>query len=305
MPRRNSTPPASPADRRRYRGPVTHGPPASDETPGPGGTDALIALGGNLGDVSAAFFTTLNALHAIPGVRVTAASRAYRTPAVGVDAGGAFLNAAATLRTTLAPHALLDALQWCEAAAGRKPGVRWGPRPLDLDLILYGDRRIDEDRLTVPHPALGWRRFVLDPACEVAGDWSVPGGGRLRDLRTALLARPLRIGVGGADDALRRRLRAELGPAFRATFERREPGVSPKRPPTALRIVRGGGGERRADVVTVPADPAAAVAAVREVLEAALPAPEPAPVGGAVRTPPSRPDASAGDASSRSLQESG
>ena len=251
----------------------------------PDAAPALIALGGNLGDVPAAFAAALAALHATPGVRVTAAGRAFRTPAVGSDAGGEYFNAAATLRTTLAPHALLDELQRCEAAAGRERVVRWGPRPLDLDLILYGARRIEDDRLTVPHPAFGWRRFVLDPAREVAADWPVPGGGRLGELRDALLTRPLRVGVRTADAPFARALKGELEPRFPARLTQWEPGVLYRRRPPALWLIPGG--ELPAagpQFAAVPGDAAGAVAAARDVLAAALPDPAPAPTGGAVWT---------------------
>ena len=243
-------------------------------------TPVLIALGGNLGDVRAAFRTALDELHATAGVRVTAAGRAYRTPAVGADAGGAFLNAAATLETTLPPRALLDELHRLEAAAGRTRGVRWGPRPLDLDLILYGDRRIADDRLTVPHPALPWRRFVLDPACEVAAEWPVPGGGTVAGLRTALLARPLPVAVRTGDAAFLRALKAGLEPAFPVRIGREDMNESP-----ALEIAPGGGTAGDPRVVPVPADADGAIRTLRDIFAAALPNPEPVAGGRAVWEP--------------------
>ena len=265
-----------------------NGPPAGGGRYGRAVTDAtpaLIALGGNLGDVPAAFAAALEALHAAPGIRVTAASRAYRTPAVGAAAGGDFLNAAATLATALPPHALLDELHRRETAAGRVREARWGPRPLDLDLILHGARRVDDGRLTVPHPALGWRRFVLDPAREVAADWPVPGGGRVVGLHAALLRRPLPVGVWTVDAGFYESLRTELEPAFPARLWQCRPGATARRrPPTLWLVPAGTAAPAGPRFARLPADPAAAVAAVRDILAAALPDPEPAPAGGPVWT---------------------
>ncbi|QDT14065.1 2-amino-4-hydroxy-6-hydroxymethyldihydropteridine diphosphokinase [Alienimonas californiensis] len=241
---------------------------------------ALIALGGNTGDVRATFEAALRGLHDRRGVTVTAASRAYRTPAVGANAGGEFLNAAATLETTLSPHELLAALQDLETAAGRERTVHWGPRSIDLDLILFGEESLDDERLTVPHPGLWWRRFVLDPACEVAGDWKasrVP----LQRLREPLLDRPLRVGMRTDDVASLNRLASALEPDFPLSIEPWEPGTRDLRSPPALWIKREDAAEGRLDpnTILVPRDPDAAVAVLRDVLSAALPDPEPQPVG--------------------------
>ena len=239
---------------------------------------ALIALGGNLGDVRGTFETALLALNESDGVTVTAASRAYRTPAMGENAGGEFLNAAATIGTTLPPHGLLDVLQRLEAAAGRDRTVRWGPRSLDLDLILYGSERIADERLTVPHPGLAWRRFVLDPACEVAGDWR-SGRLPLRRIRERLLDRPLRIGAGGGAPASVGRVVEALASEFPvASAPPDPPGGRSQRLPAALSLVPEGG-EPCVESVAVPRDADAAIARLREVLSAALPDPEPEPVG--------------------------
>ena len=226
-------------------------------------TPALIALGGNRGDVRAAFAAALAGLDGTPGVRVTAASRAFETPAVGANAGGAFLNAAATVETDLSPHDLLTELHRLEAAAGRVRGERWGPRPLDLDLILFGTGRVADGRLTVPHPAFRWRRFVLDPACEVAADWPVRGGGTVGKARAALLVRPLPVAVATADGDRFAALRAALGPTFPVRLFRVGPGT-PTGPTPPLVLIPGEGSD---------------FAAARDKLAAALPDPEPAPVG--------------------------
>ena len=234
---------------------------------------ALIALGGNRGDVRAGFRAALARLHGTPGVRVTAASRAYRTPAVGAEAGGAFLNAAAAVETSLSPRELLTELHRVEAAAGRVRTVRWGPRELDLDLILFGADRADEPGLTVPHPGLAWRRFVLDPACEVAADWPVPGStagaGTVGALRAALLARPLPI-------SLEADLPAELWDELAAAFPVRLTAGGSDRP--ALRLVREDSAAAGPGVFRVPTGPAA-VGAARDAFAAALPDPPPVPVG--------------------------
>ena len=232
---------------------------------------ALIALGGNVGDARAAFAAALAGLDAHPTIDGLVASRAYRTPAVGANAGGEFLNAAATFRTGLSARDLLAELHRLEAAAGRRRQTRWAPRTLDLDLILHGAERIESGGLTVPHPAFGWRRFVLDPACEVAAGWPVPGGGTVGALRASLLTRPLPVRVETGDAAFFQELSAELEPAFPVRFTR---GSEPS---PALRVAPGDAG-RPGDprVVRVPADAAGAIAALRDVLAAALP--DPAPV---------------------------
>ena len=143
---------------------------------------ACIGLGGNIGDVAAALRAALAALDALPGTRLVRASRFYRTPAWGVEAQPDFINAVAVLDTTLPARALLDALLDIERAHGREraaDGSRWGPRTLDLDLLLYGEAVIDEPGLVVPHPQLHARAFVLVPLAEVAAEAEVPGRGRV------------------------------------------------------------------------------------------------------------------------------
>lgn len=240
---------------------------------------ALIALGGNTGDVRATFTEALRTLHGTPGVTVTAASRAYRTPAVGAKAGGEFLNAAATLETALPPHALLDAMQAFEEAAGRDRRVYWGPRPVDLDLVLYGTETVADGRLSVPHPGLAWRRFVLDPACEVAADWPVAGGGTARGLRDALLRRPLPVGVRSRDPRRAAALRAALEPAFPVRLTAWDPDRQYRRRPPALWTAEPDDLFDGPHVVRVPENTDAAVARLRDVLSAALPDPQPEPVG--------------------------
>ena len=130
---------------------------------------ALIGLGSNLGDRKALLDFAVASLSKTEGVESSAAS-GYResAPAGGPKGQPTFLNAAASLQTTLEPDALLDRLQAIENEAGRTRTVRWGERTLDLDLLLYGDRVVSSSRLTVPHPRMAVRRFVLAPLAEIA-----------------------------------------------------------------------------------------------------------------------------------------
>jgi len=156
---------------------------------------ACIGLGGNLGDVAAALRSALAGLDALPRTRLVAASGFHRTPAWGVEAQPDFINAVAVLETGLAPRALLEALLRIERGHGREraaDGSRWGPRTLDLDLLLYGDQVIDEPDLVVPHPQMHARAFVLVPLAEVAPDAFVPGRGRVDALLAAVDASGIR-----------------------------------------------------------------------------------------------------------------
>lgn len=128
---------------------------------------AYVALGANLGQPQAALAHAIDALDALPYTRVTARSSLYRT--APVDAGGPdFFNAVVQLSTRLPAPVLLDVLQKLEQAAGRERPYRHAPRTLDLDLLLYGDARIQSPRLTVPHPRMHERAFVLVPLHEMA-----------------------------------------------------------------------------------------------------------------------------------------
>lgn len=128
---------------------------------------AYVALGANLGDAEAALREALLALNAVAGVRVQSASSVYRTAPIE-SSGPDYLNAVVEITTTLSAPALLDALQAIELAAGRERPYRNAPRTLDLDLLLYGESRIDSPRLTVPHPRMNERAFVLVPLAEIA-----------------------------------------------------------------------------------------------------------------------------------------
>lgn len=142
---------------------------------------AWIALGANLGDGVATLSSALLDLDRLPGTRVSAQSRFYRSTAVGPGAQPDYVNAVARLETTLEPHALLDELQAIEARHGRvRDGTRWGPRTLDLDLLLYDERVIRDQRLTLPHAQITRRNFVLAPLLELDPELSIPGAGPAR-----------------------------------------------------------------------------------------------------------------------------
>ena len=146
---------------------------------------AYIGLGANLGDPQEALREAIEALAALPGSVLRASSSIYRTApidAIGPD----FLNAVVQLDTRLAPHVLLAALQQIEQVHGRERPYRNAPRTLDLDLLLYGDQVIDTPTLTVPHPRLHERAFVLRPLVEIAPALSIPGRGPVADLLAPL-----------------------------------------------------------------------------------------------------------------------
>lgn len=146
-------------------------------------TRAYIALGSNLDDPRAQVERGFVALSELPRTQMSALSRLHRSAPWGVVEQPEFVNAAAALDTSLAPRELLDALLAIERAAGRtRGGARWGPRTLDLDLLLYGDRVLHEQGLEVPHPCLHERAFVLAPLAEIAPDLDIPGHGRVSDL---------------------------------------------------------------------------------------------------------------------------
>jgi 2-amino-4-hydroxy-6-hydroxymethyldihydropteridine diphosphokinase len=145
---------------------------------------AGVALGSNLADPEAQVRRAIEELAAIPATRLVARSRLYRTRAVGPPQPD-YVNAVALLETRLEADDLFDRLLAIEAVHGRVRGERWGPRTLDLDLLVYGDAVIDTPRLSVPHPQLGLRPFVLVPLAEVAPALEVPGLGRVDALCAA------------------------------------------------------------------------------------------------------------------------
>jgi len=144
---------------------------------------AYVGLGANLGEREAALRAALAALDATEGVDVVAVSTFRETEPVDYLDQPRFLNAAAAVETTLAARELLEALLEVERALGRtREGPRFGPRTIDLDLLLYGDESLDEPGLTVPHPRLHGRAFVLEPLAELDPGLVVPGRGPVETL---------------------------------------------------------------------------------------------------------------------------
>lgn len=133
-----------------------------------------IALGGNLGNPVATLQSAFQVLGQLPDSQLLRTSSLYRTSPVGPPQPD-YVNACAVLQTRLVAEGLIEHLLAIETQFGRERRERWGPRTLDLDLLLYCDAVIDTDRLTVPHPRLQERAFVLVPLAEIAGNWIVPG----------------------------------------------------------------------------------------------------------------------------------
>lgn len=149
---------------------------------------AAIGLGGNLGDAATTLRDAFQALDQLPGTRLLRASPLFRTPAWGNLDQPDFVNAAALVDTALPARALLDALLDLERRFGRRreAGAQWGPRILDLDVLLYGDAVVDEPGLRVPHPHLHERAFALLPLARIAPEMEVPGRGSVAKLLAAV-----------------------------------------------------------------------------------------------------------------------
>jgi 2-amino-4-hydroxy-6-hydroxymethyldihydropteridine diphosphokinase len=146
-----------------------------------------IGLGSNLGDREATIRRALELLAADGAIEVEAVSSLRETEPVGYVDQPRFLNGAAALRTELAPRAVLERLQQVEAALGRdRTGRRFGPRTIDLDLLLYDGVQVNEPGLKIPHPRLVERRFVLEPLAELDSTLEVPGRGSVQALLAAL-----------------------------------------------------------------------------------------------------------------------
>lgn len=141
-------------------------------------TTAYIALGANLGDRAANLRGAVEMLAASPGVRVVAVSPFFETEPEGYTDQPAFINAAAEVSTTLSPRELLELCLDVENRAGRVRTQKWGPRTLDLDILMYGDIVMDTEELKIPHPLMHVRRFVLEPLAEIAPDAVHPVTGR-------------------------------------------------------------------------------------------------------------------------------
>lgn len=173
-----------------------------------------IGLGGNVGDVAAAFAVALQSLPS-RGVMVRQVSPLYHTQPIGPSAGAPFLNACAVIETDLAPDRLLAVLHEAEDAAGRRRNHRWSERTLDLDLLLLGDQVIATDSLSVPHPGVYYRRFVLDPLADVAAQLAVPPTNHtVIKLRDRLRLRPLPVAFSGGSPEVRARLQEVVASRF-------------------------------------------------------------------------------------------
>jgi 2-amino-4-hydroxy-6-hydroxymethyldihydropteridine diphosphokinase len=145
---------------------------------------AYVALGSNLSDPARQVESAIDALAAMAGTRLVSRSSLWKSRPLGPSDQPDFVNAVAGLLTTATPQAFLAALKELERRLGRSlPVVRWGPRVIDLDLLLYGDRQADDPDLTLPHAGLHQRNFVLYPLAEIAAELWVPGRGRVRTLK--------------------------------------------------------------------------------------------------------------------------
>lgn len=142
---------------------------------------AYVGLGSDLGEREAQVRAALVALGELPATRLLRASSLYRSEPIGCVGQAEFINAVAELQSALSARALLEALLELEARFGRRRSVVNAPRTLDLDLLLYGDAVIDEPGLTVPHPRMHERRFVLEPLVEIAPHCLIAGRGAARD----------------------------------------------------------------------------------------------------------------------------
>ena len=155
-----------------------------------------IGLGSNLADPSRQLEQAIAALKTLPQSRLSAFSSLYHSSPLGPADQPDYVNAVAMLDTRLAPLALLDALQAIEQQQGRVRGQHWGPRTLDLDLLLYGNERIEYPRLQVPHPQLSKRDFVLIPLAELAPELVLPDGRSIQQCIDACEVQLLRTQPG-------------------------------------------------------------------------------------------------------------
>jgi 2-amino-4-hydroxy-6-hydroxymethyldihydropteridine diphosphokinase len=155
--------------------------------------ESLLALGGNLGDTRQIFSEATERLKQL-GLTVVRSSQTYSTSPVGRESGATFCNAAVTVVSDRRPDELLRLLHSVESSFNRRREIHWGPRTLDLDLILFGDEVFDSPELVIPHPAMWYRRFVLAPAVEIAPHMIHPILHQsISELYELLTARPIRI----------------------------------------------------------------------------------------------------------------
>ena len=164
----------------------------------PSGVVVWIGLGSNMGHAADQVEQAIAALTDAPGLELTARSSLYRTAPVGNVDQPDFINAVVRASCRIGCYVLLEALQEIEKRFGRtRDGERFGPRSLDLDLLMYADQTVSSPQLELPHPRMHERLFVLEPLTEIEGDITVPGRGRLSVLRQACLdQRVQRLGDG-------------------------------------------------------------------------------------------------------------
>ena len=148
---------------------------------------AYVGIGSNLDSPRDQVLAAIGDLDSLPDTIVTGSSSLFRSAPFGPVEQGDFINAVAAVMTQLSAHQLLFELRTIEDSHGRKrDGERWGPRTLDLDLLIFGDEKINDDVLTVPHPGISERNFVLLPLCELAPHLIVPGMGSVTALTDAV-----------------------------------------------------------------------------------------------------------------------
>ena len=183
------------------------------------GVVAALGLGGNVGDVAAAFVEALARLGSAQGVRLGALSSVYRTPPWGKLDQPDFLNMAALVETTLPARALLALCLDVERGLGRERRERWGPRPIDIDILTYGESAIDESDLEVPHPRLAERAFALAPLAEIAPSLMV-GGRTVADWLTRVDRAGIEIDVAASAKLAAGRAARGVAPHRRASSQR-------------------------------------------------------------------------------------
>lgn len=144
---------------------------------------AYIGLGSNLDDPQQQILTAIADIQSIEQTQLTAQSSLYSSPPMGPQDQPDYVNAVVAVETALMPHALLDALQQIEQKHGRIRKRHWGERTLDLDILLFADRVIEDERLTVPHPGIAERAFVVYPLAEIAPELEIPGLGSLAEIK--------------------------------------------------------------------------------------------------------------------------
>ena len=147
------------------------------------GMTVYVGIGSNLKEPLQQVDQACQALSRLPATTLEARAPRYRSRALGPAGQPDYVNTVARLKTTLEPEPLLDLLQDIEQRQGRERSLRWGPRTLDLDILLYGNIKRDTDRLTLPHPQLAHRDFVLQPLLDLEPDLQLPDGRRIDELR--------------------------------------------------------------------------------------------------------------------------